>query len=98
MIQIDMFSKEKDNIQLSGDYKTVACEIAKALASYLVVYVKDADETTRQTVMGHIYSLTLKMLPDVEKQIKETGIVSKIPRNFLKQLKEDIEINEDKEE
>lgn len=91
MIQIDMLSKENDNIQLSGDYKTVACEIAKALASYLVVYVKDADETTRQTVMGHIYSLTLKMLPDVEKQIKETGTVSKMPRRFLKQVQEGLD-------
>lgn len=91
MIHIDVLSKEDNNIQINGDYTTVAYEIAKAIASYLVVYVKSDDESARQEVLGYLYSLTLKMLPDVESQIKETGICTKMPRNFLKQIQDTLE-------
>lgn len=86
MIKIDVLSKEDNNIQLNGEYSTVAYEIAKAIATYLVVYINSKDEVARQSVINYLFNVSLKMLPEVEQQIKDTGVFTKMPKDFLNKI------------
>lgn len=86
MIKIDVLSEEDNNIQLYGEYSTVAYEVAKAIATYLVVYVNSKDEVVRQSVINYLFTVALKMLPEVEQQIKDTGVFTKMPKDFLNKI------------
>ena len=67
LIHIDVLSNEDNNIRLNGEYTTVAYEIAKAIASYLVVYVNSKDDNVRQNVIDYLSLLMIQYLLNILK-------------------------------
>ena len=91
MITIDVLSEQANNVKIHGDYDTVAYEVAKAMASYLVVYVNSKDIKVRQSVIDYLVRCAIQMLPQVEEQIMATGTFTKMPREFLTQIQRAME-------
>lgn len=81
MIHIDILNTNDNHIQITGDNKTIAYELAKVTASYLVTFYPDAD---RDDELYHLSRMTLRMLGDVERQIKKNGQLVKMPVGLVK--------------
>ena len=87
MIRVDTLSDKGNNIEICGDGLVVSYEVAKALASFLLVYVDDPDKRTE--VANLIAVQAVAMIPRVEEQVNESGTLLKMPRDLKNKILED---------
>lgn len=88
MIHIDI--NEDKSIQLQGDYMTVAYELSKLLASYMVVY-GFVESGSTEDMYSVICAMSDKLIPESVDQINNNSVMTTMPRGVLNKLLRTIE-------
>lgn len=101
MIHVDVLGQGPESarrIQIRGEYKTVAYEIAKVLSAYMITYIGTDHEQEINAMYQIIYAMSVGMMEDTEKQMRQTSMVSVVNSQVLKDLLDMLKDNQTPEE
>lgn len=90
MIHIDLLNSEDNKIQLTGDYQTVAYEIAKIIASYMIVY-RFVETDRVEDMYSVICNMSDRLIPECAEEINNRGMITTLPTNMINKIKETLD-------